>query len=68
MTDAAVTEIPSGGSKKVAEAVKRDSKELADSIQAEIDNLDVTESGNYTRLLNDIAKTKAEIDKYEHNG
>ncbi len=63
-----VTEGSLGDSKKVADAVNRDRKELADSIQKEIDNLNVDQSGTYTKLLKDIAKTEAQIDKYIDKG
>ena len=63
-----VTEGSLGDSKKVADAVNRDRQELADSIQKQIDNLNVDQSGTYTKLLKDIAKTEAQIDKYIDKG
>lgn len=63
-----VTEGSLGDSKKVADAVNRDRQELADSIQDKIDNLDPEQSGTYTKLLKDIAKTEAQIDKYLDKG
>lgn len=63
-----VTEGSLGDSKKVADAVNRDRQELADSIQKQIDNLSVDQSGTYTKLLKDIAKTEAQIDKYIDKG
>ena len=63
-----VTEGSLGDSKKVADAVNRDRQELADSIQKQIDNLNVDQSGIYTKLLKDIAKTETQIDKYIDKG
>lgn len=63
-----ITEGSLGDSKRVADAVNRDRKELADSIQNEIDNLDVDQSGTYTKLLKNIEKTEAKIDKYIEKG
>lgn len=63
-----ITEGSLGDSKKVADAVNRDKQELADSIKSEIDNLDVKESGTYTKLLNNIAKVRAQIDEYQNKG
>ncbi len=63
-----ITEGSLGDSKRVADAVNRDRKELADSIQDEIDNLDVDQSGTYTKLLKNIEKTEAKIDKYIEKG
>lgn len=63
-----ITEGSLGDSKRVADAVNRDRKELADSIQSEIDNLDVNQSGTYTKLLKNIEKTEAKIDKYIEKG
>ncbi len=63
-----ITEGSLGDSKKVSDAVNRDRQELADSIKSEIDNLDVKESGTYTKVLNNIAKTQAQIDKYQNKG
>ena len=63
-----ITEGSLGDSKRVADAVNRDRKELADSIQSEIDNLDVDQSGTYTKLLKNIEKTEAKIDKYIEKG
>lgn len=68
LTGSSVTENSFGDSKKVAEAVKRDQRELVDSIQKEIDNLSVDQSGTYTKLLKNIAKTEAQIDKYISKG
>ena len=68
LTGSSVTENSFGDSKKVAEAVKRDQQELIDSIQKEIDNLSVSQSGTYTKLLKNIAKTEAQIDKYLSKG
>ena len=68
LTGSSVTENSFGDSKKVAEAVKRDQQELVDSIQKEIDNLSVDQSGTYTKLLKNIAKTEAQIDKYISKG
>lgn len=68
LTGSSVTENSFGDSKKVAEAVKRDQQELVDSIQKEIDNLSVDQSGTYTKLLKNIAKTEAQIDKYLSKG
>ena len=68
LTGSSVTENSFGDSKKVAEAVKRDQQELVDSIQKEIDNLSVDQSGTYTKLLKNIAKTEAQIDKYISRG
>lgn len=67
-SSAIVTEGSLGDSKKVADAVNRDRQELADSIQKQIDNLSVDQSGTYTKLLKDIAKTEAQIDKYIDKG
>ncbi len=63
-----ITEGSLGDSKKVSDAVNRDRQELADSIKSKIDNLDVKESGAYTKILNNIAKTQAQIDKYQDKG
>lgn len=63
-----ITEGSLGDSKKVADAVNRDRQELADSVQSEIDNLNVKESGTYTKVLNNITKTQAQIDKYQNKG
>lgn len=63
-----ITEGSLGDSKKVADAVNRDRQELADSIQSKIENLDVKESGTYTKLLNNIAKTQSQIDKFKDKG
>ncbi|MDE7476332.1 MAG: hypothetical protein K2M91_00015 [Lachnospiraceae bacterium] len=63
-----ITEGSLGDSKKVADAVNRDRQELADSIQSKIDNLDPSQSGTYTKLLKNIAKTEAQIDKYLDKG
>lgn len=68
LTGSSITENSFGDSKKVAEAVKRDQQELVDSIQKEIDNLSVSQSGTYTKLLKNIAKTEAQIDKYISKG
>ena len=68
MTDTAVTEGSFGGSKKVAEANERDRKELADTIQTEIDDLDVKKTGNYKKLRDKIADTQSEIDRYKNKG
>lgn len=68
MADTAVTEGSFGGSKKVAEANERDRKELADTIQTEIDDLDVKKTGNYKKLRDKIADTQSEIDRYRNNG
>ncbi|MCH5257270.1 MAG: hypothetical protein J1D87_08235 [Lachnospiraceae bacterium] len=57
-----------GSSRKVAEAREHYKQERIDSIQSEIDNLNVDQSGTYTKLLNNIAKTQAQIDKYVANG
>ena len=63
-----ITEGSLGDSKRVADAVNRDRKKLADSIQSEIDNLDVDQSGTYTKLLKNIEKTETKIDKYIEKG
>lgn len=63
-----VTEINFGESDKVKEAIKRDKQAEIDAIQAEIDNLDVDQSGTYAKLLKNIAKTEAQIDKYIDKG
>lgn len=63
-----VTEGSLGDSKKVADAANRDRQELADSIQDKIDNLSPDQSGTYTKLLKDIAKTEAQIEKYRDKG
>ncbi len=63
-----VTEGSLGSSKSVADAKDRDRQELIDSINAAIGNLAVSQSGNYTKLLNNIAKTKLQIDKYIDKG
>lgn len=63
-----VTEIDFGESESVKAAMKEDNQKIIDSIQAEIDNLDVTKSGTYTKLLNNIAKTEAQIQKYQDKG
>jgi len=63
-----ITEGSLGDSKKVADAVERDRQELVDSIQSDIDNLSVDQSGSYTKLLKNIAKTEAQVDKYIDKG
>lgn len=63
-----VTEGSLGDSKKVADAANRDRQEPADSIQDKIDNLSPDQSGTYTKLLKDIAKTEAQIEKYRDKG
>lgn len=63
-----ITEGSLGDSKKVADAVNRDRQELADSIQDKIDNLSPEQSGTYAKLLRDIAKTEAQIEKYQDKG
>lgn len=63
-----ITEGSLGDSKKVADAVNRDRQELADSIQDKIDNLSPDQSGTYAKLLKDIAKTEAQIEKYKDRG
>lgn len=63
-----ITEGSLGDSKKVADAVNRDRQELVDSIQDKIDNLSPDQSGTYTKLLKDIAKTEAQIEKYRGKG
>lgn len=63
-----ITEGSLGDSKKVADAVNRDRQELADSIQDKIDNLSPEQSGTYAKLLKDIAKTEAQIEKYRDKG
>ena len=68
ITDQKTQEDSFGGSKKVAEANERDRKELADTIQTEIDDLDVKKTGNYKKLRDKIADTQSEIDRYRNNG
>ena len=63
-----ITEGSLGDSKKVADAVNRDRQELADAINDKIINLEADQSGTYTKLLNNIAKTEAQIDKYIDKG
>lgn len=63
-----ITEGSLGDSKKVADAVNRDRQELTDSIESRIKNLDVTKSGAYKKILDNIAKTQVEIDKYKDKG
>ena len=65
---ASITDSSFGASQKVADAVKRDRQKLADSIQADIDNLAASQSGTYTKLLNNIAETRTEIDRYISKG
>ena len=66
--DVTITEGSLGDSKKVADAVNRDRQELADAINDKIINLEADQSGTYTKLLNNIAKTEAQIDKYIDKG
>ena len=68
ITDQKTQEDSFGGSKKVAEANERDRKELADTIQTEIDDLDVKKTGNYKKLRDKIADTQSEIDRYKNKG
>ena len=68
ITDQKTQEGSFGGSKKVAEANERDRKELAGTIQTEIDDLDVKKTGNYKKLRDKIADTQSEIDRYRNNG
>ena len=63
-----ITEGSLGDSKKVADAVNHDRQELADAINDKIINLEADQSGTYTKLLNNIAKTEAQIDKYIDKG
>lgn len=67
-TDITRTEIDFGESKYVNAVKKEDNQKLIDSIQAQIDNLDVTQSGTYTKLLKNIASYEAKIQKYEDKG
>ena len=63
-----VTENPFGDSKKVAAAMERDRQELIDSLQHDIDNLSPSQSGTYSKLLKNIAKTESQVDKYIDKG
>ena len=63
-----ITEINFGDSESVKDAIAKDTQEKADAIRAEIDNLNVDQSGTYTKLLNNIAKTQSQIDKYKEKG
>lgn len=63
-----VTEIDFGESKSVKEAIKIDKQEDIDSLKAERDNLDVSQSGTYSKLLKNIKKTEDLIDEYIENG
>ena len=63
-----VTENPFGDSKKVAAAVERDRQELIDSLQHDIDNLSPSQSGTYSKLLKNIAKTESQVGKYIDKG
>ena len=64
------TEIDFGESDSVNKAKKEKKQEEIDAVQAKIDNLALTteNSGTYKKLLDNIAKKEAEIQKYEDNG
>ena len=66
--DGTRTEIDFGESDAVNQAKKEANKELINSLRAEIDNLDASQSGTYTKLLKNIANTEAQIQKYEDKG
>ena len=64
----AVTEQYFGESKKVSDAVSQDNQKQVSSLQAQIDNLNASQSGTYAKLLKNIEKTQVQIRKYEDNG